>query len=100
VREQHRLFVADPIVEADLAFGGLRFEIRRNIVDCESHDRGHTSSAQLAEIANEVKPGMVATYHRSSVGEEGSNPGQDVLTEEIPRAYKGPVVAASDLDIF
>jgi hypothetical protein len=33
MREQHRPFVADPLVEADFAFGGLRLEIRRNIVD-------------------------------------------------------------------
>ncbi len=66
----------------------------------EFRHRHHTSSAQLAEIANEVKPGMLVTYHRSSVGEEGSSPGRDVLAEEIRRAYKGRVVAASDLDIF
>src|SRR5215510_11176637 len=38
MREQHRPFVADPLVEADLAFGGFRFEIRRSVVDSESHD--------------------------------------------------------------
>src|SRR6516162_6364400 len=38
MREQHHPFVADPLVEADLAFGGLRFEIRRSVVDGESHD--------------------------------------------------------------
>jgi ribonuclease BN (tRNA processing enzyme) len=55
---------------------------------------------QLAEIANEVKPRVLVTYHRSRVGEDGSNPGQDVLVEEISRAYKGHIVAANDLDIF
>jgi ribonuclease BN (tRNA processing enzyme) len=54
----------------------------------------------LAQIANEVKPGMLVTYHRSSVGEEGLNAGHDVLTEEIRQAYKGRVIAASDLEIF
>jgi ribonuclease BN (tRNA processing enzyme) len=66
----------------------------------EFRNRHHTSSEQLAEIANVVKPRLLVTYHRSSVGEEGSNLGQDVLTEEIQRTYNGPVVAASDLDIF
>jgi ribonuclease BN (tRNA processing enzyme) len=66
----------------------------------EFRHRHHTSSEQLAAIANEVRPGMLVTYHRSSVGEEGSNLEQDVLTEEVRRAYKGRVVAASDLDIF
>jgi ribonuclease BN (tRNA processing enzyme) len=66
----------------------------------EFRHRHHTSSEQLAEIANEVKPGMLVTYHRSSAGEESSDPNQDVLTDEIRRAYKGLVVAAHDLDIF
>ena len=52
----------------------------------EFRHRHHTSSAQLAEIANEVKPGMLVTDHRSSVGEEGSSPGRDVLAEENPGA--------------
>jgi ribonuclease BN (tRNA processing enzyme) len=66
----------------------------------EFRHRHHTSSEQLAEIANEVKPGILATYHRSCVGEESSISGQDILIEEIRRAYEGRVVAASDLDIL
>jgi ribonuclease BN (tRNA processing enzyme) len=66
----------------------------------EFRHRHHTSSVQLAEIANEVKPRVLVTYHRSSLGEEGSNPAQDVLVEEIRQAYRGRVVAANDLDIF
>jgi ribonuclease BN (tRNA processing enzyme) len=60
----------------------------------------HTSSQQLADIANEVKPDLLVTYHRSSVGEEVSNQDLDVLTEEIRQAYAGRVVAAGDLDIL
>jgi ribonuclease BN (tRNA processing enzyme) len=66
----------------------------------EFRRRHHTSSAELAEIANKVKPGILVTYHRSSVGEESSSPGQDVLIEEIQRHYKDRVVAANDLDVF
>jgi ribonuclease BN (tRNA processing enzyme) len=66
----------------------------------EFRRRHHTSSAELAEIANKVKPGILVTYHRSSVGEESSSPGQDVLIEEIKRHYKDRVVAANDLDVF
>jgi ribonuclease BN (tRNA processing enzyme) len=66
----------------------------------EFRRRHHTSSAELAEIANKTKPGLLVTYHRSHAGEEGSAPDQDVLIEEIRRAYKGRAVAASDLDIF
>jgi ribonuclease BN (tRNA processing enzyme) len=66
----------------------------------EFRRRHHTSSAELVEIANKTKPGLLVTYHRSHAGEEGSAPDQDVLIEEIRRAYKGRAVAASDLDIF
>jgi ribonuclease BN (tRNA processing enzyme) len=66
----------------------------------EFRHRHHTSSEQLAKIANEVKPELLVTYHRSSVGEESSNLTQDILTEEIRQVYNGCVVAANDLDIF
>jgi ribonuclease BN (tRNA processing enzyme) len=62
--------------------------------------RHHTSSADLAEIANKIRPGLLITYHRSNVGEEGTSSDRDVLIEEIRRAYKGRVVAANDLDVF
>jgi ribonuclease BN (tRNA processing enzyme) len=66
----------------------------------EFRRRHHTSSAELAELANQAKPEILITYHRSRVGEESSSPDQDVLIEEIRHAYKGRVVAAKDLDIF
>jgi ribonuclease BN (tRNA processing enzyme) len=66
----------------------------------EFRRRHHTSSAELADIANKIKPGLLITYHRSNIGEEGANPGRDVLIEEIRSRYKGRVVAANDLDIF
>jgi hypothetical protein len=43
----------------------------------EFRHRHHTSSGQLIKIANEVKPELLVTYHRSSVGEESSNLTQD-----------------------
>ena len=67
----------------------------------EFRRRHHTSSVELAEIANTVKPGLLVTYHRSHVGEESSSARQaDVLIEELSREYKGRVVAARDLDVF
>ena len=66
----------------------------------EFRRRHHTSSAELAEIANRVKPGILVTYHRSSIGEEASGTDQDVLIDEISCGYKGRVVAANDLDVF
>jgi ribonuclease BN (tRNA processing enzyme) len=65
----------------------------------EFRRRHHTSSAELAEIANAVKPGLLVTYHRAQP--RGGPPGpQDVLVEEIQQGYGGKVVAARDLDIF
>ena len=63
--------------------------------------QAHTSSVELAEIANTVKPGLLVLYHRSNAGgvPEGAD-AEDVLVEEIQRTYKGEVVAAHDLDVF
>jgi ribonuclease BN (tRNA processing enzyme) len=67
----------------------------------EFRRRHHTSSKELAEIANIVKPGLLVTYHRSHVGEEGVGLRQvDFLVEEIGKNYRGRVAAASDLDIY
>jgi ribonuclease BN (tRNA processing enzyme) len=63
--------------------------------------RAHTSSLELAEIANAVKPGLLVLYHRSHAGAApGSTDIEDVLIEEIRQAYKGKVVAGHDLDVF
>ncbi len=66
----------------------------------EFRRRHHTSSSELAEIANSVNPGLLITYHRSNAGEEPSRPDRDILVDEIARTYKGRVVAANDLDTF
>jgi ribonuclease BN (tRNA processing enzyme) len=66
----------------------------------EFRHRHHTSSAELAEIANKIKPGLLITYHRSNVGEESASSSRDVLIEEIRSGYQGRVVAANDLDVF
>lgn len=66
----------------------------------EFRRRHHTSSVELAEIANTVQPGLLVTYHRSNIGEDTLDPEQDVLIEEIRRDYAGNVVAGRDLDIF
>ncbi len=38
MRKQHAPAVAQPLVEADIALGGVRLEIRRGVVDRQSHD--------------------------------------------------------------
>src|SRR5262249_42160590 len=37
VGEQHGPGIADPVVEANFSLGGLRLEIRRDVIDGESH---------------------------------------------------------------
>ena len=39
MREQHHPVIADPFVEIDFAFRGLRFEIRRDIIDRKRHSK-------------------------------------------------------------
>ena len=61
----------------------------------------HTSSIELAEIANTVKPGLLVIYHRSNSGGGPTTfDREDVLIEEIRQSYRGRVIAAHDLDVF
>jgi ribonuclease BN (tRNA processing enzyme) len=63
--------------------------------------RAHTSSLELAEIANTVRPGLLVLYHRSNPGgAPGSTDVEDVLIEEIQQLYNGNVVTGHDLDVF
>ena len=67
----------------------------------EYRRRAHTSSVELAEIANTVKPGLLVLYHRSNPGGlPGTTDMEEDLIEEIREAYKGRVVTGHDLDIF
>jgi ribonuclease BN (tRNA processing enzyme) len=67
----------------------------------EYRRRHHTSSVELAEIANAVKPGLLIIYHRSNAGGAAASPdSEDVLLDEIRGLYKGRVVVGHDLDIF
>jgi ribonuclease BN (tRNA processing enzyme) len=67
----------------------------------EFRRRHHTSSIELAEIANIIKPRLLVTYHRSTSAEGPLQSGKkDILVQEIHRTYKGRVVAAQDLDVF
>src|SRR5262249_34002025 len=67
----------------------------------EYRRRHHTSSIELAEIANDVKPGLLVVYHRSNMGAvPGSSDSEDVLIDEIRQRYAGRVVMGHDLDVF
>lgn len=54
----------------------------------------HTSTEQLAEIANRTKPGLLIIYHIS-----GRTP-EEQLLKEVQTRYHGKVVISHDLDVF
>jgi ribonuclease BN (tRNA processing enzyme) len=61
----------------------------------------HTSTKELADIANTVKPGLIIIYHHSNAsGGPLSADTDDVLLSEIRQSYRGSVVAGHDLDVF
>ncbi len=67
----------------------------------------HTSTRQLAEIANRAKPHLLVLYHRGNAGcdqartqdcRDAGSEGQ--MLQEIRELYRGKVVAGHDLDVF
>lgn len=59
------------------------------------HPKFHTSTVELAEIANKVRPGILILYHQLYWGFN-----DDQLVQEITRLYSGLVVSAQDLEIY
>ena len=59
------------------------------------HSASHTSSHELAELANRVKPRMIILIHQLLWGAA-----PEELLEEIRQSYDGNVVYGRDLDIF
>ena len=67
----------------------------------------HTSSRELAEIANKAKPGLLILYHRGNAGcdqartQECRDAGsEEQLLKEVRDLYKGQVIAGHDLDVY
>ncbi|MBL6963998.1 MAG: MBL fold metallo-hydrolase [Bacteroidetes bacterium] len=59
------------------------------------HPQFHTSTTELAEIAKQVKPGLLLLYHQLAWGAT-----EKELVEEITRIYDGRVISANDLDMY
>ena len=61
----------------------------------------HTSSVELAALANRVRPGLLVLTHRVNVGApmSAADPADNLLAE-VRRLYDGPVVTGHDLDVF
>jgi ribonuclease BN (tRNA processing enzyme) len=61
----------------------------------------HTSSKELAVIAERVKPGLLILYHRSNAGgDENGSDDEAELVGEIRQFYKGNVMTGRDLEVF
>ena len=59
------------------------------------HSRVHSSSEELASLANEIRPGLLLLYHQLFWG---GTPAE--LVSEIRASYAGAVHSANDLDVF
>lgn len=59
------------------------------------HSNFHTSSRQLAEIAQQVQPGLLILYHQLFWGMT-----DEELENEIRQFYDGKVVSGRDLQVF
>jgi ribonuclease BN (tRNA processing enzyme) len=59
------------------------------------HSSFHTSTYQLADIANKVKPKLLILNHQLTFGTSLQS-----LLDELKSKYAGPVVNGADLDVF
>lgn len=59
------------------------------------HARVHTSTAELAALAREIRPGRLLLYHQLFWGLT-----PDELVAEVKQGYEGCVISTKDLDIF
>ena len=61
----------------------------------EYHKSMHTSTYELGEIAEKIKPGILILYHQLFWGRS-----EEELVEEIKTKYNGEVISGNDLDQF
>lgn len=59
------------------------------------HSSFHTSTFELAKIADKIQPKLLVLYHQIYWGAT-----DDELLAEIRQHYDGPVVSGSDLDVY
>jgi ribonuclease Z len=59
------------------------------------HSINHTSTYELAEIANKTRPGVLVLYHVLFWGSSE----QEIL-DEIAQGYDGKVLVGADLQVF
>src|SRR5688572_17343014 len=66
----------------------------------EYRRKHHTSSLELADIANRARPGLLILYHRANPGGVGRPNPEEAVLQEIGQRYGGKVVTGHDLDVF
>ncbi|MCY4537811.1 MAG: MBL fold metallo-hydrolase [Chloroflexi bacterium] len=59
------------------------------------HSRAHTSAEELADLANQIRPGLLLLYHQLFWGTTAAD-----LVGEITASYDGAVLSANDLDVY
>lgn len=59
------------------------------------HSSVHTSSIELAEVASQVRPGLLVLYHQLFHGVS-----EEALLHEVEERYDGPVVSGRDLEVY
>ena len=59
------------------------------------HAKNHTSTLELARLANQARPKLLVLYHQLPWG---ATP--EEMLAEIRSAYEGPVVWGEDLDVY
>ncbi len=59
----------------------------------------HTTTTELAGIANKTQPGLLIVYHRG-VGPSGRAISDEQYLAEIRKTYSGKVVIGQDLDVY
>ena len=60
------------------------------------HARSHTSTAELADIANRARPALLVLYHQLYWGATD----EDLVREIREAGYGGRVVSAADLAVY
>jgi ribonuclease BN (tRNA processing enzyme) len=65
----------------------------------EYRSKYHTTTTQLAEIANKTQPGLLIMYHRG-IGPRGREISDEQYLSDVRRSYTGKVVVGNDLDIY
>jgi len=59
------------------------------------HKNAHTSTNELADLCNTVKPKLVVMYHILSWGAK-----PEVMVNEVKQNYKGKVICGEDLEVY